>query len=64
MVVWKGYALAVTAWVGVCLSFALTPLMATVLTSVNARTSVPILVGVVLSGVALLATYIRPASTC
>jgi putative ABC transport system permease protein len=60
MVVWKGMRLAVTGvGLGVCLSFALTPLMASLLYGVKATDpAVPILVGVVLSGVALLATYI------
>jgi putative ABC transport system permease protein len=60
MVVWQGMRLAITGvGLGVALSLALTPLMASLLYGVKATDpAAPILVGVVLSGVALLATYI------
>ncbi|MEO8129087.1 MAG: ABC transporter permease [Bryobacteraceae bacterium] len=59
-VVWQGMRLALTGvGLGACLSFALTPLMASLLYGVKATDpAVPLLVGLILSGVALLATYI------
>lgn len=60
MVVGQGMRLALIGMgVGVCLSFAITPLMASLLYGVKATDPVvPILVALILSGVALLATYI------
>lgn len=60
MVIWQGMRLALMGMgLGVCLSFALTPLMASLLYGVKATDpAVPLVVGTVLSGVALLATYI------